>query len=212
MSTETAYIFKSAERQEEADACMTRVYQVMEDDSVTKYYAKQHKRFEFSCGLYASGYKALQRDVMMITVPENKGCALVLRQPAQQWTVLGKIWHGGWKPLVTCVPLSYWRSLLSLGDKLEKHHKEFTQEHGAHLYVWVIVAEPQGLGLGGRLLRALTDLADSEGLWCYLEATTSRSRDLYARHGFEQRDEWVVDAKELILYPMARSPRKMPNT
>ena len=48
--------------------------------------------------------------------------------------------------------------------------------------------------------------ADAEGMPAYLEATTARSRDLYARHGFE-----VVGLLELpgglTMYPMWREPR-----
>lgn len=44
-----------------------------------------------------------------------------------QMNVPAKLWHGGWKPLLTCVPLTYWYSLLALGDKFEKRHKQFTQ-------------------------------------------------------------------------------------
>jgi ribosomal protein S18 acetylase RimI-like enzyme len=42
----------------------------------------------------------------------------------------------------------------------------------------------QGRGLGTALLRNGLETCDSDGLPAYLEATTPRNRDLYARHGF----------------------------
>lgn len=58
--------------------------QVMEEDSVTKYYAKGHRRREFSSGLYTSGFKALQCRSTLFTLSGNRACAFVLRHPAQQ--------------------------------------------------------------------------------------------------------------------------------
>jgi GNAT superfamily N-acetyltransferase len=43
----------------------------------------------------------------------------------------------------------------------------------------------QGQGLGSALLRHGLSICDQYGLPAYLEATSPRSRDLYARHGFE---------------------------
>lgn len=42
----------------------------------------------------------------------------------------------------------------------------------------------QGRGLGSALLRDGLKTCDGDGLPAYLEATTPRNRDLYARHGF----------------------------
>ena len=42
----------------------------------------------------------------------------------------------------------------------------------------------QGRGLGSALLRNRLETCDRDGLPAYLEATTPRNRELYARHGF----------------------------
>lgn len=45
------------------------------------------------------------------------------------------------------------------------------QEAGPHFYVWIIVADPEVRcqGLGSKLLEAINDLADQEGLHVRLE-------------------------------------------
>jgi GNAT superfamily N-acetyltransferase len=42
----------------------------------------------------------------------------------------------------------------------------------------------QGRGLGSTLLRHALETCDNDGLPAYLEATSPRNRNLYARHGF----------------------------
>jgi GNAT superfamily N-acetyltransferase len=43
----------------------------------------------------------------------------------------------------------------------------------------------QGRGLGGALLRHALTICDRDRLPAYLEATSPRNRDLYARHGYD---------------------------
>ena len=55
-----------------------------------------------------------------------------------------------------------------------------------HWYLPLTGVDPvaQGRGLGTTLLRHALRTCDSDGLPAYLEATSPRSRNLYARHGF----------------------------
>jgi GNAT superfamily N-acetyltransferase len=55
-----------------------------------------------------------------------------------------------------------------------------------HWYLPLTGVDPvaQGRGLGAALLRHALKTCDSNGLAAYLEATSPRSRNLYARHGF----------------------------
>ena len=55
-----------------------------------------------------------------------------------------------------------------------------------HWYLPLTGVDPvaQGRGLGTALLRHALKTCDSDGLPAYLEATSPRSRNLYARHGF----------------------------
>jgi GNAT superfamily N-acetyltransferase len=64
----------------------------------------------------------------------------------------------------------------------------------------------QGRGLGSSLLRHGLEAPDREGLPAYLEATSPRSRDLYARHGFEAIGV-VQQGGSPPMWPMPRQPR-----
>ncbi|MGH2969837.1 MAG: GNAT family N-acetyltransferase, partial [Solirubrobacteraceae bacterium] len=61
-----------------------------------------------------------------------------------------------------------------------------------HWYLDYIAVEPagQGRGIGSALLRPMLERCDAERMPAYLNASTARSRDLYARHGFEVRSEF----------------------
>jgi GNAT superfamily N-acetyltransferase len=60
----------------------------------------------------------------------------------------------------------------------------------AHWYLPLTGVEPhrQGRGLGSALLRHALEICDDESLPAYLEATTERNRNLYARNGFSVMD------------------------
>ena len=71
---------------------------------------------------------------------------------------------------------------------------------GPHWYLYLLAVAPAGRGggLGPALLTHGLARADAGGLPVHLEATTTRSRDLYSRHGFA-----VVD----VLEPTGPLPR-----
>lgn len=75
-------------------------------------------------------------------------------------------------------------------------------------YLAMIGVDPscQGGGLGSALLSHTLEIVDSQHMPAYLEATTTRSRDLYARHGFETIGEIQV-ADSPTMYPMLRQAR-----
>lgn len=86
--------------------------------------------------------------------------------------------------------------------QIEAHHP--AQPHWCLPFVGV---DPryQGRGIGAELLRAGTARADSDGLGCYLEASSPRNRALYERHGFVVVGE-VQAGDSAPLWPMWRAP------
>ncbi len=70
-----------------------------------------------------------------------------------------------------------------LFEQMDEMHPSFE-----HRYLPLMGVDPtaQGRGLGTALLRHGLDECDRAGLPAYLEATSPRSRDLYARNGFEE--------------------------
>ncbi len=60
-----------------------------------------------------------------------------------------------------------------------------------HWYLAILGTDPshQGSGVGGALIRAITDRCDEQGLGAYLESSKEQNVPFYARHGFAVREE-----------------------
>jgi GNAT superfamily N-acetyltransferase len=93
--------------------------------------------------------------------------------------------------------------LATLAAAMDEHHPS-----APHRYLLALGVRPaaQGRGLGSDLLAHALAQADEQGEPAYLEATSPRSRALYARHGFEVVDEFSADGSP-PLWAMWREPR-----
>ncbi len=80
------------------------------------------------------------------------------------------------------VPEEDQEKVSELIDQMAEYHP-----HEPLWYLPMIGVDParQGMGLGSALLAHALAGVDREAKPAYLEATTERNRDLYARHGFE---------------------------
>ncbi|MFF1377223.1 GNAT family N-acetyltransferase [Streptomyces sp. NPDC058308] len=78
----------------------------------------------------------------------------------------------------------------------------------AHEYLHLIAVHPdrQGEGLGTELVAAVLERCDREGTHAYLEASNTRSRDLYARLGFEIMSTTLDLPDGPRMWPMWRDP------
>jgi GNAT superfamily N-acetyltransferase len=76
-----------------------------------------------------------------------------------------------------------------------------------HWYLPLTGVDPvaQGRRLGSTLMQYALAICDSEGLPAYLEATSPRSRNLYARHGFDLI-EVIQSGTSPPLWAMLRPP------
>lgn len=94
--------------------------------------------------------------------------------------------------------------LLRGQNRLERHHPR-----APHWYLPLmgVATDRQGRGIGSSLLAAVLERCDRDGVPAYLEATCERNRDLYARHGFDLRDELQLPDGP-TLWPMWREPRQ----
>ena len=54
----------------------------------------------------------------------------------------------------------------------------------------------QGKGRCGTLMRAVSRMADAEGVPCYLECSGARNRDIYAHLGYEQKRQYTVRVED----------------
>ncbi|MEV4411235.1 GNAT family N-acetyltransferase [Catellatospora sp. NPDC049609] len=95
----------------------------------------------------------------------------------------------------------------TLLDEVFAAHHPHGRPH-FHLALLAVAPGRQNAGLGGRLLTRRLAQLDADGVAAYLEASTTGSRDLYLRHGFELMGEaYHLPGGGPPMYPMWREPR-----
>ncbi|MFR9674221.1 GNAT family N-acetyltransferase [Streptomyces sp. TR06-5] len=94
--------------------------------------------------------------------------------------------------------------LPTLGELTEAVHP--TDRDHAYLQAIAVSQDRQGRGVGSSLLAPVLERCDREGLPAYLEASSDRSRGLYARHGFVTLERIVHLPDGPPMYPMWREP------
>lgn len=90
-----------------------------------------------------------------------------------------------------------------LAEIFAQHHPE---EPLYYLQFVSTVPAVQGQGIGSALLRDMLGRADREGLPSYLEATSSRNRALYERHGYVTTGVFTLPDDGPPLWCMWRDP------
>jgi GNAT superfamily N-acetyltransferase len=70
-----------------------------------------------------------------------------------------------------------------------------------------VEATARSRGTGSALMRPVLDRCDEEGIGAFLNAGSERSRDLYARHGFEVTKRVELPRGGPPLWSMWRAPR-----
>jgi ribosomal protein S18 acetylase RimI-like enzyme len=78
-----------------------------------------------------------------------------------------------------------------------------------HWYLPLLGVDPahQNKGVGGALLRHVTDRCDRDGVAAYLESSNPRNIALYERHGFEILGR-AQSGQSPVITPMLRRPRR----
>ena len=92
-------------------------------------------------------------------------------------------------------------------DLLGACFDKFHPHDEAHYYLQFLAVRPgmQGRGLGSALMAPHHAMADEHGMPAYLEASNERSRNLYLRHGYEDRGDPIhATADAPPLFPMWR--------
>ncbi|KAL0045011.1 hypothetical protein WJX82_005242 [Trebouxia sp. C0006] len=80
--------------------------------------------------------------------------------------------------------------------------------YGPFIYVhWFgTVPSMQRQGYGGEVMKAITDIADANNKWTYLEAS-DQGYHLYIQHGFEVLEELRVTPDAPVMLGMGRPPQ-----
>jgi ribosomal protein S18 acetylase RimI-like enzyme len=92
--------------------------------------------------------------------------------------------------------------LLTVATLIDDHHPAGTYYY---LQFLGVVPERQGQGIGSAMLSLVLERSEREGVAAFLDATSSRNRALYERHGFRTTNELRI-ARGPTLWQMYREP------
>ena len=94
------------------------------------------------------------------------------------------------------------------GPKLMQQMANY-HPHEPHWYLPLLGVDPaqQNKGVGGALLRYVTDQCDRDGVLAYLDSSNPRNIPLYQRHGFEIVGR-AQSGSSPVITPMLRKPRR----
>jgi len=93
---------------------------------------------------------------------------------------------------------------------LDRHHPAGVSHH--HLAILAVRPDRQGQGIGTALLRAHHATLDGTGTPAYLEASSRRSRVLYAREGYADHGLPFTPGGAAPMWPMWRAAAQAPTT
>jgi GNAT superfamily N-acetyltransferase len=96
----------------------------------------------------------------------------------------------------------YTTRFIALDQAMDRQHP-----HQPHDYLAFLAVRPDrhGHGYGTQLLRHHHAQLDTDGTSAYLEATGTRNRQLYARHGYQSRTPYPLSRNGPLLHPMWRT-------
>jgi GNAT superfamily N-acetyltransferase len=147
-------------------------------------------------------------------------CRLVLKGYGEVWLddhrLGAAIWRkpGGYPerlrdslPMVPRYIRRFPRELVRASRAMNKLWAVHPREPHWYLFAVGVVPEATGQGRGSALLEPVLQRCDAQGIPAYLEASTVNNARLYARLGFEPRDEIEILDGAARVRPMWREPR-----
>jgi len=153
------------------------------------------------------------RGLFRALAPADARVGVALRstedEAAALWRAPGRAHSGGIEFLRTVIPLvATFGTALPRGLKVQAGI-DAHRPRGRFWYLHYVGVRPgyQGKGHGGRIIRAQTEVADVEGLPCWLETATAENVPLYERLGFVTEIEWDVPGGGPHFWGMTRAAR-----
>jgi GNAT superfamily N-acetyltransferase len=156
--------------------------------------ARLAQYFELECRLVVKGYGEIWLD------DDRLGAAIWRRPDGYPERLRDSL------PLVPRYIRLFPREFVRASRAMNKLWKVHPKEPHWYLFAVGVVPEATGQGRGSALLAPVLQRCDAEGLPAYLEASTEDNARLYARLGFERRDE-VEMLEGVRVRPMWREPR-----
>lgn len=101
-----------------------------------------------------------------------------------------------------------WDRLRTMLDHLDELHLAAMPE--PHWYLTAIGVDPawQRRGVGAALMQPIFEIADRDGLPCYLESPTAANTRYYLSHGFDVIGETDIPGSDVHVWQMRRNPAR----
>ncbi|RDW76614.1 GNAT family N-acetyltransferase [Aspergillus mulundensis] len=132
---------------------------------------------------------------------------------SQNWVLwfrqgLNNLWHGG-RGGLNIRRYYIWK------ERQAEAQKSIWDDERGYYFCNIVAVQPdaQGRGVGRKLFEEVTNLADKEGMRCYLESSRKEPNvGIYERLGFEMRREMECrdgegEGEACMLYCMVREPK-----
>ncbi|KAI5925681.1 hypothetical protein F4810DRAFT_26595 [Camillea tinctor] len=174
--------------------------EAFKDDPVFAYFLgglPEEKRQPYLPTLLTSFAKASMLNGGQILEAGDWGSCAILMPPGKKAENPCTILQAGLLSVLMTLKVSGCKRFLieyTSGAKCVKEKGLTKRERAAFWYLFLVGTAPerQRQGLAGALIDRMKDLARRDGRPIWLEASTARSRRVYAKHGFADVDEVVV--------------------
>ncbi len=154
--------------------------------------------------------RGLKYGEVYATSPDLEGVAVWFRSGIGRdslWSMLSSGFF--FIPFIVGIP-TFWRQI-TFGLHTESVRKRVAPVPHLHLQLLGVDPVYQGRGFAGKLLRPMLEMADREGLPCFLETQAEKNVAIYEHFGFRVVDEWISPGTDVHSWAMLRSNEKPAN-
>ena len=137
------------------------------------------------------------------TSPNFEGVAVWLPFDKVEMTLWRGIRNGGLSIIFNLGLRSTFRQL-SVSDLMSSRHKRHITSPHWYLYLLGVEPELQGKGYASKLVKAMLDRTDREGLACYLDNTNEKNLTMHQRYGFRVIEEYEVPRTGVSIWAMLK--------
>lgn len=179
-------------REDEVDTTAELMARSFEEDPLMVYLAggkgsKRNRQLSFYRASIRMGLRSGRVDVL----EDGSGVAVWL-SPGKTDIGLRQMVQSGMLQAALGMGLMSIRRFFAMYRSVDPMTRSVIQDPYWLLLILAVDPEMQGQGLGGSLIRPVLELADADGVPCYLDSGNERNLSFYRRHGFEVAGEAQV--------------------